>query len=402
MFKTKYDFIRKLLGLQEIEIISANVNNGIFQVFASSSHSFAICPRCKKITQEVHDSRWQTIKHLPIWGTPTEIILQKKRFICNCSRNHPFDEQFGFLRKYQRQTVSFERYVFMLSHKNTIKNASEITDISEGKCQRIYNHCASALLEAREPEPLRLLGIDDIARKKGHNYNTVIYNQETGNVAAIFTGRKKKDVIDYLRGWPEDVRLKVEAVSMDMSRSYCQSILECFPNAKPVIDRFHIAQQLNKRVDDARKHIQNHIKKYGKKTVVFRIRWAMLKNVEDLKRNEALWLMLACTKYPKIEQLHYLKEEFREFFTLDTREEAAAFIEYYKGLVTEYNVPELKVFCKTLDNWRPYILNYYNFRISNGLTEGNNHKVKNIKRRAYGYRNLYHFDLRVKLEFECA
>ncbi|HZJ99814.1 MAG TPA: ISL3 family transposase, partial [Tissierellaceae bacterium] len=313
---------------------------------------------CKKITQDIHDSRWQTI--------------------------------------------SFEKYVFMLSHKNTVKNVSEIVDISEGKCQRIYNYHASVLLNAREPEPLRLLGIDDIARKKGHNYNTVIYNQETGNIVAIFTGRKKDDVINYLKRLPEEIRFKVEAVSMDMSRSYCQSILSCFPNAKPVVDRFHLAQNFHKCVDDARKHIQNHIRKYGNKDEVFKIRWTLLKNVEDLKREEALWLILACNKYPVIERLHYIKEEFREFFKIQTKEHAIAFIEYFKDLVKEFDIPELKAFCKTLDNWLPYILNYYDYPISNGLTEGNNHKVKNIKRRGYGYRNEDNFNLRVKLEFECA
>jgi len=400
--KTNYDFIKNMIGLQGIEIISTNVNNGIFQVFATSSYDFAVCPRCKRITQEVHDSRWQSIKHLPIWGMPTEIVLQKRRFICSCDMEHPFGEQFEFLRKYQRQTVPFENYVFMLSHKNTIKNASEIADISEGRCQRIYNHRAGLLLKAREPESLRLLGIDDIARKKGHNYNTVIYNQETGNIVALFTGRKKDDVVTYLKGWPDDIRNKVEAVSMDMSRSYCQSILDCFPNAKPVIDRFHLAQNFHNCVDDARKHIQNHIRKHGKKDEVFKIRWALLKHVEDLKREEALLLILACNKYPMIEQLHYLKEEFREFFNLETKQEAIAFIAYFKDLVAEYDIPELKTFCKTLDNWLPYILNYYDYRISNGLTEGNNHKVKNIKRRGCGYRNDSNFNLRVKLEFECA
>ena len=358
MCKTNYDFTQKYIGLQGLDIISTNENNGIFQVTAKSSQKFAVCPRCKKITQDIHDSRWQTI--------------------------------------------SFEKYVFMLSHKNTVKNVSEIVDISEGKCQRIYNYHASVLLKTREPEPLKLLGIDDIARKKGHNYNTVIYNQETGNIVAIFTGRKKDDVINYLKGWSEEIRFKVEAVSMDMSRSYCQSILSCFPNAKPVVDRFHLAQNFHKCVDDARKHIQNHIRKYGNKEEVFKIRWALLKNVEDLKREEALWLILACNKYPVIERLHYIKEEFREFFKIQTKEHAIAFIEYFKDLVKEFDIPELKAFCKTLDNWLPYILNYYDYPISNGLTEGNNHKVKNIKRRGYGYRNEDNFNLRVKLEFECA
>ncbi|MBA1336057.1 MAG: hypothetical protein HPY66_2016 [Firmicutes bacterium] len=48
-------------------------------------------------------------------------------------------------------------------------------------------------------------------------------------IAAMITGRKKEDVAAYLMNWPEEVRLKIEAVSMDMSRSYCYSVLECFP-----------------------------------------------------------------------------------------------------------------------------------------------------------------------------
>jgi hypothetical protein len=33
---TNYDIIRKLIGLQGIEIVYSNVNNGIFEVFATS------------------------------------------------------------------------------------------------------------------------------------------------------------------------------------------------------------------------------------------------------------------------------------------------------------------------------------------------------------------------------
>jgi transposase len=279
---------------------------------------------------------------------------------------------------------------------------SDLTGISEGTCQRIYNFYAGSILESKDPEPLHLLGIDDIARRKGHNYNTVLYNQETGTVVAIIIGRKIEDVVPYLEKIPADVRNQVKAVSLDMSRSYCSTILSCFPNAKPIIDRFHLAQHLHKCVDQARKHIQNHIRKHGKKDEVFKIRWALLKNVEDLKAEEAVRLAIAFSKHPEIESLHYLKEEFREFFKLTSREDALAFLEFYKDLVKEHDIPELRTFCKTLDNWMEYILNYYDFPISNGPTEGNNHKVKNIKRRGYGYRNTNNFELRVKLEFQCA
>jgi len=93
-----------------------------------------------------------------------------------------------------------------------------------------------------------------------------------------------------------------------------------------------------------------------------------------------------------------LKEEFRKFFKINTKENAAAFIDYFKELVEESQIPELQSFNRTLDHWRKYILNYYDCKISNGPTEGFNHKIKNIKRRAYGYRNDKNFEIRVKLE----
>ena len=399
---SNYDFIQKLLGLQGIKVTSVYVNNGILYVCATSDASFAICPRCGQVAQYVHDRRRQPCEHLDIWGMKTVILLEKKRYKCDCDPYHPFDEEFAFIRRYQRRTIPYEKYIFLLTHKNTVQNVCDIVNISEGACQRIYVHYANTILDNLEPEPLRILGIDEIATKKGHNYDTIIYNQETGSVVAVLDGRTKDVLVKYLMSFPKSVREGVEAVSMDMSRSYCFGVLECMPNAKPVIDRFHIADNLYRCVDDARKHIQNRIKKYGNKHEVFGIRWALLKDVEDLTREQALRLILACTKYPEIEKLHYLKEEFRTFFRLESKESALGFLEYFKDLVEQYDIPELKGFCKTIDNWLPYILNYYDYQISNGLVEGSNHKIKNIKRRAYGYRNSRNFELRIKLEFECA
>ncbi|WP_428832788.1 ISL3 family transposase [Natroniella acetigena] len=144
------------------------------------------------------------------------------------------------------------------------------------------------------------------------------------------------------------------------------------------------------------------MRKYGKKDEVFKIRWALLKNIEDLTEKQISNLVLACDKYPQLAKLHYLKEEFRKFFEIKTKEYALSFIDYFKDLVAQYDIPELNSFCGTIDNWLPYILNYYDYPISNGLVEGNNHKIKNIKRRGYNYRNQENFNLRVLAEFKCS
>ncbi|WP_192845031.1 transposase, partial [Clostridium ljungdahlii] len=102
-----------------------------------------------------------------------------------------------------------------------------------------------------------------------------------------------------------------------------------------------------------------------------------------------------CSEYPMLRTCYELKEEFRKFFEITNIDEASVYIDYFTALVAESEIPELQSFCKTLNNWREYILNYYYFFISNGPTEGRNHKLKNIKRRGYGYRNIDNFRLRI-------
>ena len=122
------------------------------------------------------------------------------------------------------------------------------------------------------PVKTEYLGIDDFAVRKGHDYNTAIYDLETNRLINIVKGRTKEDVIPFLKSKPEIFGQNIKAVAMDMSRSYSSSVLQALPWAKPVIDRFHIAQLFHKLVDDARKHIQYKVRKEeGDKQKVFAV-----------------------------------------------------------------------------------------------------------------------------------
>ena len=393
------DFTTKMLGIQGIEVIHTSVNNDIFIVFAKPARISGICPKCGRFTDTVHDVRVQCYEHLPIWEYPTQLVLPIIRLECCCDPDHPFDLTYDFIRKYQRQTVPYEEYIYRLCRDNSIENVSLLTGLSHGKCQRIFNCYAQREIDSREPVEAEFLGIDDFAVRKGHDYNTVIYDLATNRLIDVVEGRTKEDVIPFLKSKPEMFGDRVKGVAMDMSRSYASSVSEALPSAKSVIDRFHVSQLFHRLVDDARKHIQNKVRKEeGDKQKVFGIRWALLKNFEDLTADEIASLFRVCDEYPKLGECFALKEEFRQFFKINTRENAAAFLDYFKELVNESGIPELQTFCKTLDHWREKILNYYDFKITNGPTEGLNHKIKNIKRRAYGYRNKTNFLIRLKLE----
>ncbi len=55
----------------------------------------------------------------------------------------------------------------------------------------------------------------------------------------------------------------------------------------------------------------------------------------------------------------------------------------------------LRKFAKTLENHLAGILTFFDFRLSTGPLEGTNNKIKTMQRKAYGYRDMDFFKLKI-------
>ncbi len=77
------------------------------------------------------------------------------------------------------------------------------------------------------------------------------------------------------------------------------------------------------------------------------------------------------------------------------RSKAEARLASLEERITNDSLVEFKELLHTLTNWREEILNYFDYPITNGFVEGKNHRIKTIKRMAYGYRNMNNFRLRI-------
>jgi transposase len=67
--------------------------------------------------------------------------------------------------------------------------------------------------------------------------------------------------------------------------------------------------------------------------------------------------------------------------------------------VQQANLPELEEFAATIRRWRQWILNFFRDRVTNGVTEGINNKIKFIKRIAYGLPNFAHIRALILMAF---
>ncbi len=90
-----------------------------------------------------------------------------------------------------------------------------------------------------------------------------------------------------------------------------------------------------------------------------------------------------------------LKESFRAWYKGTDRSRAEERLWSLEDTISNDSLPEFKELLHTLTNWREEILNYFDYRITNGFVEGKNNRIKTIKRMAYGYHNMDNFRLRI-------
>ncbi len=85
-------------------------------------------------------------------------------------------------------------------------------------------------LPALDPTPLtglKYLGVDEVARAKGHDYMTVIYDTVEGHLIGVETGRTADVFSGFLKQLPAQTTEKIEAVAMDMAPSCQKSVRDC-------------------------------------------------------------------------------------------------------------------------------------------------------------------------------
>lgn len=183
---------------------------------------------------------------------------------------------------------------------------------------------------------------------------------------------------------------------MDMWRPYAEAAYECLPNAKIVIDRFHVVKALNVALDNVRKSITSEIGGRGSRANVRYLRYLLLSNFEDLNPNQAQELDDMLDRNETLNKAYTLKEGLRNIYLCKTRKEAE---NLYKSWVKEIpdDLSEFQTVRKIVDNWHTEIFNFFDCeRCTNGTTECLNNLIKIIER----YGRCYNFEvLRAKIMF---
>lgn len=247
---------------------------------------------------------------------------------------------------------------------------------------------------------MKRLCLDEITPHKGHGpYYLIISAPELGLVLEVLPDRKKASLEAWFAARGADWCAQVEVCCADMWDAYHTAARAALPNARLVVDRFHLAHNLSFALSQARRAIQKAASpevKAGLKGA----RWLLLKNRENLTAEEGQKLEAMLALSPELKTCYDLKEDLRAWFNADCdRATAASGLADWLQRADDSGLPAWRTFVKTVQNWRESVLNYFDGRHSNGFAEGVNLKIKLLNRRAFGYRNFNSFRLHILVAF---
>jgi transposase len=277
-----------------------------------------------------------------------------------------------------------------------------LTDVSL-TCQLDWKTCKDIdlyYLERDLPGPdlskVTRLAIDEIAIAKGHRYLSILRDFDTGLIVATFEGRGKDDLELALNTLGPEFCRKITHISLDLWDPYIAAFQSCCPQAALVFDKFHVIKKVSEALDLTRR------REFAQATPVERVamkhqRFVILRRNETLDADERETLTALLEKNTELEKAYLLKEQLTHIFADETSafEQQQSRLKVWMQNAFDSGNEYFQKAANTIGNYLYGILNYFRYRMTNAICEGFNTKIAVLKRRAFGFRDMKYFVLKI-------
>lgn len=400
-------FYDNCLEIREIKGIKTKVFHGYL------TYTPSCCPKCKHICNGNEDIiKWNFKRNCKIkinkaCNYNTILLLDKQRFYCkHCKKT--FIASTNIVDFHKQISNNTRIAVTMdLMKKGSEKDIAHRNNISTSSVNRILDDISKDKYIKNNGILPTSFGIDEFAATKDtvSKMAFIIVDQNNRNIFDINNSRLSIDIDKYFSRYSRYERNKVEFITMDLYKPYYTLMYKLFKNAILIPDRYHIVLQIRNALDKTRINLckktnpnYNKLKKYWK---------LILKKENELEKNKKNYSKNFRKEISQYEIVQYLinTDEILKYVynlyqgiikSIDERDKDKFIKIIHNVNYKRLNKPTIKAI-KTYINLEKYIVNAFDYELSNGIVEGTNNLIKQVKHNACGYRKFSHLKARIML-----
>lgn len=253
-----------LLDCPGLRVTDLATGADMVTVHAESAATTSPCPRCGVVAIRVHSRYTRTVTDLPVHGRRTTLVLTAHRFFCDdphCPRT-VFCERLPQLAAPHARTTgplteSHQAIGFALGGEAGARLARRLAVPTSP--DTLLRRVKSAPDEPHPP--VRYLGVDDWATRRGQHYGTILIDLERHRVIDILPGRDGVALKRWLEEHPG-----VEVITRDRWSAFAQAADAGAPQARQVADRWHLLKNLREAVERVLDRLSPEITKVVRQT----------------------------------------------------------------------------------------------------------------------------------------
>ena len=363
------------------------------------AHRRPRCSRCQRPGPGYDTLAVRRFEFVPLWGIAVFFVYALRRVQCHTCGVRveaiPWAEG-----KHQLTTT----YAWFLAGWARRLSWTAVAQAFDTTWDHVFRAVAMAVqwgLAHRDLTGITAIGIDELARRRGHRYVTLVYQLDPGCRRLLWIGRDRKTrtLLGFFRWFGRERTASLRFVCSDMWKPYLRVVAKKAGHAVHVLDRFHIMVHLNKAIDVVRAQEARGLKARGLAPILTRPRWLLLKRPANVTDAELPRLVDLLHYNLRAVRSYLLREEFQYFWAYVSPTWAGRFLDRWCTKVLRSRIEPMQKVARMLRAHRPLLLNWFRAKgsLSAAVVEGFNNKARVTTRTAYGFRTyrameiaLYH------------
>ncbi|WP_423835230.1 ISL3 family transposase [Streptococcus pseudopneumoniae] len=402
-------FITKLLDIKDpnIQILDIINKDTHKEIIAKLDYDAPSCPECGSQMKKYDFQKPSKIPYLETTGMPTRILLRKRRFKCYYCSKMMVAETSIVKKNDQIPRIINQKIAQKLIEKTSMTDIAHQLAISTSTVIRKLNDFHFECNVRNLPEIMSW----DVETVRGVTVSIgrwkmsfIAQDFDKLNIITVLEGRTQAVIRDHFLKYDRVVRCRVKIITMDMFSPYYDLARRLFPNAKIVLDRFHIVQHLSRAMSRVRVQIMNQFERKSHEYKAIKRYWKLIqqdsRKLSD-KRFYRPTFRMHLTNKEILNKLLSYSEDLKHHYNLYQlllfhfqNKEPDKFFELIEDNLKQVH-PLFQTVFKTFLKDKEKIVNALQLHYSNAKLEATNNLIKLIKRNAFGFRNFENFKKRI-------